>query len=55
MNIEKSDSERNFFMKALLKLFTVILCVISVFAVPCITANAEVGEFKDTLEDNYPL
>ena len=42
-------------MKALLKLFTVILCVISVFAVPCITANAEVGEFKDTLEDNYPL
>ena len=55
INIEKSDSERNFFMKALLKLFTVILCVISVFAVPCITANAEVGEFKDTLEDNYPL
>ena len=42
-------------MKALLKLFTVIVCVISVFAVPCITANAEVGEFKDTLEDNYPL
>ena len=42
-------------MRAILKLLTLAICIISVFAVPCLIANAETGEFTDTLEDNYPL